>query len=245
METANGSVIVELYDLALTTRKDDRFGRVITKKSVTEDDLINIAVSRRTDLNANTLRACLNLLKDVAMEEVINGSSVRFGLSYYQLGVEGTFIGDNASWDNSQHCLIINSVPVADLRQRLKNVRVNLRGMASSGTFINSVTDVTTQMVNSRLTPGGGVNVTGSRIKIAGDAKDLGISIINQVTQEVIPVPTTSILVNEPSKLSFIVPATLPVGDYKLCISTQFSNSITFLKEARIFVFDSVLSVLN
>jgi len=55
METPNGSVIVELYDLALTPRKDDRFGRIVIKKSVTEDDLINIAISRRTDLNANTV----------------------------------------------------------------------------------------------------------------------------------------------------------------------------------------------
>lgn len=245
METPNGSVVVELYDLAVTPRKDDRFGRVVTKKSVTEDDLINIAVSRRTDLNANTLRACLNILKDVAMEEVINGSSVRFGLSYYQLGVEGVFIGDNARWDNNQHSLFINANPVADFRQRLKTITVNVRGMASSGTFVNSVTDVTTQQVNSRLTPGGGVNVTGNRIRIAGDIPGIGISLINQVTQEVIPVPMSALLANEPSKLSFVVPATLPVGDYKLSIITQFSNSNTLLKEARTSVFDSVLSVLN
>jgi hypothetical protein len=245
METPKGSVIVELYDLALTPRKDDRFGRIVTKKSLTEDDLIAIAVSRRTDLNANTLKACMNILKEIAMEEVVNGSSVRFGLSFYQLGVEGVFIGDNAAWDSSQHNLIINSVPVADLRQALKTTAVSVRGMASSGTFINSVTDVTTKQVNSRLTPGGGANVTGNRIKIAGDASGIGLSLINQATNEVISIPMTSLLANEPSKLSFVVPANLPAGDYKLSVGTQFSNSLTLLKEVRTFVFDYVLSVLN
>jgi hypothetical protein len=244
METPNGSVVVELYDLALTQRKDDRFARIITKKSITEDDLIDIAVKRRTDLNASTIRACLNIIRDVAMEEVLNGSSVRFGLSYYQLGVEGVFIGDNAAWDSTQHSLIVNSVPVAELRQKVKATTINLRGMASSGTFINSVTDVTTKLVNSRLTPGGGVNVTGSRIKIAGDSSDIGLSLINQVTNEVVPIPPTALMINEPSKLSFVVPATLPVGDYKLGITTQFSNSSTILKEIRIYVFDYILNVL-
>lgn len=243
METPNGSVIVELYDLALTPRKDDRFGRIVTKKSLTEDDLIKIAVTRRTDLNANTLKACMNILKDIAMEEVVNGSSVRFGLSFYQLGVEGVFIGDNAGWDSSQHSLIINSVPVADLREALKATTVSVRGMASSGTFVNSVTDVATKLVNSRLTPGGGVNVTGNRIKIAGEGNGIGILLINQVTQEIVAIPMSSLLANDPSKLSFVVPATLQPGDYKLSITTQFSSSSALLKEPRTFVFDQVLNV--
>jgi len=243
METINGSVVVELYDLAITTRKDDRFGRIVLKKSLTEDDLIDIAVTRRTDLNPSTLRACMKILRDVAMEEVVNGSSVQFGLSFYQLGVEGVFIGDNAQWDSSQHSLSINSVPVADLRSAAKAVSVNVRGMASSGTFINKVTDVSSNLVNSRLTPGGGVNVTGTRIRIAGEADGVGLSLINQSTKAVVSIPMSAILTNDPSKLTFVVPATLPAGDYKLSIGTQYSNSSTLLKEARIFVFDYVLNV--
>lgn len=37
------SAVVELYDLSITERKDDRFGRVATNKSMDEDDLIAIA----------------------------------------------------------------------------------------------------------------------------------------------------------------------------------------------------------
>ncbi len=36
--TEKSSVIVELYDLAITERKDDRFGRVVITRSLTEDD---------------------------------------------------------------------------------------------------------------------------------------------------------------------------------------------------------------
>ena len=46
--TEKNSVVVELYDLTLTERKDDRFGRVVTSKSLSEDDMIgNIRENHR------------------------------------------------------------------------------------------------------------------------------------------------------------------------------------------------------
>ncbi|MEA4982914.1 MAG: DNA-binding domain-containing protein, partial [Paludibacter sp.] len=83
------NVIVELYDLSITERKDDRFGRVVTIKSLNEDDLINIAVSERTDLNPNSLRSSMQILKEIAKKQLANGSSVAFGLGYFSLGVNG------------------------------------------------------------------------------------------------------------------------------------------------------------
>ena len=76
------SVIVELYDLSITERKDDLFGRVVTTKSLSEDDLVNIAVSQRTELNPNTLKASMEILKQIAIAQIANGASVSFGLGY-------------------------------------------------------------------------------------------------------------------------------------------------------------------
>ncbi len=95
------SVIVELYDLTITERKDDRFGRVVTRKSLNEDDLIAKAVAQRTDLSASTMRSTLEILSKIAIDEIANGASVKFGLAYFNLGVSGVFIGDSARWDSS------------------------------------------------------------------------------------------------------------------------------------------------
>ncbi len=237
------SVIVELYDLTLTERKDDRFGRVVTTKSLTEDDLIAIAVSRRTDLNANTLKASINILQEIASEQIANGASVSFGLGYFNLGVNGVFIGDSAKWDPSIHSLSVRVTPTADLRNAVKASTVDVRGMAASGLVINSVTDVTSGEVNSRLTPGGGVNLTGNKIKIDGDNATVGISLTNEETKEVTLIAKTAVLVNDPSKITFVVPAGLPSGDYKLTITTQYSSSVQSLKEPRSYTFDYVLNV--
>ncbi|WP_423128055.1 DUF4469 domain-containing protein [Gaoshiqia sp. Z1-71] len=236
------SVIVELYDLALTDRKDDRFGRVVISRSLNQDDLIAIAVARRTDLNASTLKASMDILRNIAIEQIANGASVNFGLGYFNLTVNGVFIGDNARWDSSKHSLAIRVSPTGDLRSAVKSSAVDVRGLAGSGLFVNSVTDVSSGEVNSRITPGGGVNLAGSRMKIEGDDPAVGISLINQETNEVTVIPPTSILVNDPSKITFIVPSGLPAGDYKLSICTRFSTNIQ-LKEPRTYLFDYVLNV--
>jgi hypothetical protein len=238
----NNVINVELYDLPITNRTDDRCGKVVNAGSMTEEDLIQFAVSRRTDLNAATLRASLEILKDAAVENIINGNTVHFGLAYFLLDVKGVFVGDHAGWDSKKHSLTVHATPATRLRNAVKEASVNVLGMASTGVVINSVTDVFTGEVNQRLTPGGGVNLAGSKIKIAGEDSSVGLFLILQETQDVISISMGSILINEPSKISFILPNDLPVGDYKLMITTQFTAGTVLLKEPRSYLFDYVLN---
>ena len=244
MADEKNSVIVELHDLAITERKDDRVGRVVKTSSLKVGDLAKIAVARRTDLNITTLESSFELLVSVAVDQVAIGAAVDFGLAHVSLGVEGVFIGDNDSWDSTKHSLKVVTSPTSRMRAKVAKVSANVRGMASSGLFVNSVTDVTTGEVNTTLTPGGAVNVTGSKMRIAGDNPACGIMLTNEATAAMINIPASSMAVNDPSKIIFVAPATLAPGDYKLSITTQYSSSSnTLLKEPRTYIFDYVLAV--
>lgn len=242
--TEKNQVMVELYDLSITERKDDRFGRVVTSKSLNEDDLIKIVASRRTDISPTTIKAALDLVKQAAIDEICNGASVHFGLAHLSLKVNGVFMGDNANWDSSKHSLAVSISPNARLRQAVQATGVNVRGLAVTGTIINQVTDVSSGEVNGQITPGGGVNVQGSRIRVEGDKPGVGLKLINTETEAETEIPATSILVNDPSKLTFIIPATLAKGDYQLSVTTQFSSSGIKLKEPRTYTFEYVLTVI-
>jgi hypothetical protein len=242
MANEKNIINVELYDLPITGRKDDRCGKVVSAGSLNEDDLIALAVARRTDLSAATMRAAMETLKEVALESIAGGSSVKFWLAYFATEVKGVFIGDHAKWDPKQHALAVHIAPTSEVRNAVKSATVNVRGMASSGTIINSLTDVATGAVNNVLTPGGGVNLAGSKIKIVGSDPSVGISLIRQDSGEAIPIPAGSILINDPSKVTFILPPSLSSGDYKLQITTQFSTSATQLNEPRICLFDYILT---
>ena len=242
MTAENNQLIVELFDLAITEQKDDRFGRKVTVANENIDSLIKIASARRTDLNPETIRSSFILVKDLAIERLLAGASVNFGLAHFNLSVNGVFIGDNAQWDSAKHSLSVSALPTAELREAVRAVKVNVRGMATSGTIINSVIDVASGEENTRLTPGGAVNLTGSKIKVAGDNPACCIALTNEDNGTQTTIPANAIAINNPSKITFVLPALLPSGNYKLSIVTQFSNTSTLLKEPRTYVFDYVLT---
>jgi hypothetical protein len=233
-------VNAELYDLPLTARKDDRFARIVSTGTLKIDDLIRIAVTRRTDLSPATMKASYEILKEIALEEVCGAKQVEFGLSHYGLSSEGILIGDHAKWDNATNSLVLRATSTLEARNTLKNVDVNVLGMAASGTYINTLTDVTSGEVNSRLTPGGGVNLTGVKIRIAGDAPEIGIHLTEINTATRYRIPNTALPINDPSRITFIVPAGLPAGDYQLSLVSQYTSG-TPLKEPRTYIFEYVL----
>jgi hypothetical protein len=237
-------VIVELYDLLITKRKDDRNGRVVHMGSLKIGEIIALAVKKRTDLNPATLKAAYDLLKEVALEELCNGKQVEFGLAHCGLGVRGVFLGDHATWNPDEDSLVLQTVATLETRNAVKEVAVEVRGMAQSGMFINTLTDVTSGEVNARITPGGAVNLTGVKIRIVGDGKyDVGIYLDNiNSGNDPIKVSESAIAINEPSKITFIVPPGLSAGDYRLSITTQFTSGTVPLKEPRTYVFNYILA---
>jgi hypothetical protein len=234
-------VIVELYELLITSRKDDRSGRVVSTGSLKIDDLIAIAVARRSDINAVTMKAAYEILKEVALEEVCNAKQVEFGLSHYGLKVNGVFTGDHPAWKDGEHHLVLGAVATAEAREAVKSIAVEVIGMAASGTYINTLTDVVSGEIDAVITAGGAINLTGVKIKIAGDAPGVGLHLTEINSGAIVDIPSTSIAVNEPSRITFIVPANLPAGDYKLSLVTQFTSN-ALLKEPRTYVFEYVLA---
>lgn len=239
------SIKVELHPYGLTDRKDDRYGRAVTTKLLNEDDLIAIAIERRTDISAATMRAVMQLLTDIGIEQVAEGASVRFGLGHFNLGVTGVFVGNHAKWDSNLHRFFVKVAPVAKLRSAVVTCKGDVRGMASSGLCINSVTDVSTGAINSVLTAGGGVNVEGVKIKIEGDQASVGLYLTHLATNQVTSIARTAILVNKPSQLSFILPSKLASGSYKLGISTQYTSHKKLLNEPRLYEFAAELEMKN
>jgi hypothetical protein len=243
MSKEKNTVSVRLYDSTFADRPNERFGRIMTTKSLREDDLINIAVNRRTDLNAATLRAALNILTEIAIKEIVNGASVQFGPGFFSLDVKGAFTGDYPQWDPTVNNLRLKATARKKLLTAIRDIHVNIHGKASPGTVISMLTDVSSGEENKRLTPGGGVELTGKRIKIAGDDPENGIRLHNQASHVEYPVMKESILLNHPKKVSFIVPSQLPAGDYTLSLTTQYTTSTSLLKEPHTYPFEYILVV--
>lgn len=238
-----GKITALLYDLAITERKDDYSARIVTRESRSVEDLARIVVARRTDLNFNTLVNAYNLLKDAAIEELVNGSNVGFGLGIGGLAISGTFIGSGAQFDPAVHKLSVTHTLSAEVREALKRVQITILGTAQNDPLISKVINVATGETNQTILPGGGLNLEGVRIRVEGDAEGVGIRFRPFGGGEPVEVPLTSLLINNPSAISLIVPASLTPGDYNLELTTQYSPGSALLKQPRTTVFQQVLNV--
>jgi hypothetical protein len=237
------TVFVELYNLKISRKANERFGRIVPTRSVREDDLISAAAARYADLDAKTLRTSLDVLKEIAIEEIAAGASVQFGTGFFCLASKGLYYGDQAQWDPEVNSLFVKAASGLELREAIGDVHVKVRGMAAPGTIITSLTDKSSGEENTRLTPGGIVTLVGNKICIMGGRPENGIRLIEQNSGVIIPIPTDTILINESKKVVFPVPGYLPAGDYKLSLTTEYSTTYTTLKGPAVCVFDYVLAV--
>lgn len=237
------AVAVELYDLPLTQSKGDRYGKVISPSTISEDDLIQLAVERRTDLNPSTLRASLEILSRLAEEKILEGCSVTFGLSHYSTVVNGLFEGDDDRWDADRHSLGLRITPKATLRDQLPTVEVKILGPATTGPVINTITDHASGTVNQQLTPGGVVYIDGKRLKIVGTAPEVGLSLINITTGEELLLAPSTLFQNTRSRLGILLPTEIVPGTYNMKVSTQYSRSNVVNKTPSTFIFPVSLKI--
>jgi hypothetical protein len=177
------------------------------------------------------------------MSRTLRAQRVEFGLGVFYLESTGSFIGDAAKWDASKNHLIVKALPSMEIREGVKSVDVEVMGMARVPNMISSVIDVFTGQENVCLTRGGMAHINGSKIKIAGSSPDVGLKLVQQPDGNILDIPVTSIGVNDPSRISFVVPVDLSPGEYALTVVTQYSGGGKELKSPRILTQEYHLAV--
>lgn len=210
----------KLSPYAITKDRDDDFTfNVVYTANRSIQDICQLAANDK--YSASELESVYRQLLDTAKEELYSGATVAFGFSNNSLGVTGLFIGPKASFDPARNTVELRCTPRVEFKKELQQIPVIVTGVEEGGPTLIRVTDVTTGSVNSTLTPGGGLNGESNRAKVAGPDESNGFRFVNATTDAVIEVPPTSVLRNDRSSFSLIIPA-LPEGKYYLEVTTQF-----------------------
>lgn len=231
------AVAVELYELTLTEKKGDYYGKVISPATITEEDLVQLAVERRTDLNASTLRAALEILNALALEKALDGCNVSYGLSHYTSVVNGVFVGEHDQWDADRHSLGLRIDPLPELRTAQQLVEVKVLGPATTGPVINTITDHASGTINQQLTPGGIVYLDGQRLKIAGPAPHAGVSLIRVDSGDELLLAPETLFQNTPTRLGILLPVDIAPGDYRIKVGTYYSRTHRLKKALATYTF--------
>ena len=189
-----------------TVTKDDPNDKIFVIVSLGTADKERI-IAEMMDMNPGIepemMRLVLDLEKRAVKRLLLNGMRVNNGLFEAVPQCRGLVRG--TAWDPEANEIYVNFTQGKELREAIADVVVNVIG----GLF--------------NATAGANLTLTGKNIKVVGDDPSVGITLTDGEGTET-RIKAGAIGLNQPSKLIFLVPASLAAGDYTLTITTQFNG---------------------
>jgi hypothetical protein len=171
--------------------------------------------------------------------QLLDGFSVQVG-GYFSLHtrIGGTYNGERDAIGADK--IAVSFRELAQLKELLAKVKVENEGLAGDGAYIDEVADAHSGALNSALTPGGMVHITGHKIKVEGGDAACGVWFVNRADGARTKV-AENLAVNRTAEVVALVPA-LTAGKYKVEVVTRYSSGVP-LKEPRAILFEAELSV--
>ena len=231
-----------LYKNLLTEALDDYIARVISDRSLGIREICEIAVTRGgADSTVDAMEHHVRLfLKEMAYQ-LCDAYSINTEWFNFSVHVKGVFDSPTDTFNPEKHSVVVEFRMGTELRKAVKDIAVEIMGVADGTGEILRVVDVKSGSTNEKLTPSRNLRIQGDRLKITGEKPDNGVWFINQANGERILVDNSDLVTNNPSEVIVVIPE-LSVGNYALEIVTQYTPS-TPLKEPRTIAFAKVLKV--
>ena len=225
----------------LTDDPNDYMASVAVSGSIGINAIVDELQKEGMEIKRETVIDIISRFNRKAADLVLSGYNVNTGLVYMRPVVKGVFY--DKTWNPETNPVYIAINQGLDLRNAVAETVVEILGEQADPLEILSITDNTTGKTDGTLTPGRNAELKGSYMRIAGDNPDCGISFKNTSTQIVTKLAVNDIVLNEPSRLLILVPATLNKGEYELILTTQFTSGNITLKTPRTVIFGTPVVV--
>ena len=229
-----------LRENLLTPAPDDFMAQTQDVRSYTLDEIIDLMMQKGSTLTRADVSAVLQIYGEVCASIIADGSALNTPLMNTSLSISGVFNGANDAFDKKRHAVNLNMTAGTLLRSALSKIKCEKTGTASTDPYISEVKDVVSDTVNTLLTKGAVVQITGSRLKF--DQKDASQGIFF-VPETGAPVRATVIAENKPARLMAIIPADLAAGTYYIEVRTKYANATKQLKTLKTGRFAKPLTV--
>jgi hypothetical protein len=171
----------------------------------------------------------------------LRGYNVNTGLVYMKTVARGATY--DKTWNPERNYLHMAIAQGTDLQEALSETSVEIMGEHPDPAALFSITDLATGKTDGSVTPGNNAELKGTYIKITGGDESCGLYLRNVDTAKDIKLESKCIAINHPSRILFVIPATLSAGTYELRIVTQFTVSRKALKYPRAVTLGYYLTV--
>lgn len=231
----------DLEEYSMTREvKEDYVGKVKPIQTFYMADVARFISEERTEYRADTIINVTKLVEEKIRQLVCSNNTVVTDNVQFSPAVAGLFLGKKGVVDPSKHKAIIHMIAAAALRAEIELVALEFSGNVREmgGANIALVKDITTGKTDGTVTPGGLLDVIGTKIRCVGeDGVSLGSVKLLNLADPSVAIPITLLGINNPSRLMFNLPSGLSEGSYQLAVETWFSTKSKQLRQSRTLVY--------
>ena len=211
-----------LFENNLTPDPDDQLAVVQPISTKSMEDVVDQMISRGSTV---TKAEALSVMEEFALaliQIVKDGHNVTTPLFNMAVSIKGTFANASDAFDSTRHTVKVRLLPGRRLKDAVNKVKVEKVQATKPLPVLQSFKDVTSKTESDTLTPGGVGHILGSVLKFdAADAtQGVFFTALNGTVTKV-----ETVVEAIPSKIIFVIPATLTAGEYSLSVRTLLLNT--------------------
>jgi hypothetical protein len=210
-----------LVENLMTATPDDAMAQVVNLRSYTDEEIAEQMLKRGTLLTKADILAVLQVYREVIVDLVADGAAVNTQLFNIIPSMPGVYNGMGDSYDPARHKLHVNINAGVALRAAAKRIKPKKVQVADPIPYLMEIKDIVSGSVNEILTPGGVVQIRGSRLKFLPEFETNGVFLLLESGGEM---KLEVIVENKPARLIAMLPADLAAGAYLLEVRTNYAG---------------------
>ncbi|GHT24069.1 hypothetical protein FACS189430_08360 [Bacteroidia bacterium] len=203
----------------LTAAPNDYCAQPVNVRSYTFAEIIRRALARNPGLSEAQLTSAINEFVEEVCIITAEGDSVNTPLINTNLSIQGVLDNAADSFDSKRHRIRINVNAGVKLAAAAARVKPQKTDVAEPLPHIIEVRDFVSGTVNETLTPGGVLQIRGSRLKFIADDDSNGIFLTDSNGASL---KLTVVAENKPARLMAMLPADLPAGEYAVEVRSSY-----------------------
>ena len=213
------------------TDEDNYVARILVERTIDQDMLITQMLRKRNLVSKTDIVAVLNSYYEEVIQCINDGNNITLPIANISYSISGIFDTDEDGFTDDKHKLHINLNGGRLIKDLAENIELKKVDAPPASTQITHVKDISSELVNTSVTPEGIFELRGSRLKIAGEHADIGLYFVAEDNTET---KVENLAINSHNKIIAQTP-TLASGSYRIRIKSQAtSSSDIYLKELRI-----------
>lgn len=216
-----------LYKNKLATAKNKTFtAKVKSYRSITEDALLDELADRGTTLTKTDIKAVLELLSESIERNLSRGNTINLPFANFIPVIKGTFNDPNDQFRDSRHKISF-SVSLGNRLRKLpkRGLRVKKIRPLTPRPVIEECVDLTTNTVDTRITPGGLAKLSGFSLKLDNNDEKQGIFLRIKGKKKIRITQYGQIRARD---ILFLIPEGLKKGNYSLEVYARFGSILRY-----------------